>query len=109
MAKEVRSMETINLEAELMTVEEKQFIRITAEPVIDIPISDDNPNAVKSAFCALIRKLRSGPLRISLMEAENDLFYQVSTAYLDQLNGELAAIYEEMEKQGFIDSEGEES
>jgi hypothetical protein len=94
-------METI--EAELVSTGEKYFIKINAEPEILIPISEDNANTVKSAFSALIRRLKSGLFKVVLKEAEKDLFYHVATEYLGQLNGELAEVYEEMEQFGFID------
>ena len=102
-------METIELKAELVSVEEKRFIHINADPVIRIPISDDNPKAVKSAFCKLIQLLKGGPHSISLEETKNDLFYQVATSYIGQLNGELATVYDEMKEHGFVDSKCDES
>lgn len=95
-------MET--LEAELVSKGEDFFIQINDEPRIRIPISDDNANAVKSAFNLLIRRLRKGPLMITLKEAEKDLFYNVAVEYLEQLNRELAEVYEEMQQHGFINA-----
>ncbi|MRR57832.1 MAG: hypothetical protein EG824_06430 [Deltaproteobacteria bacterium] len=99
-------METI--EAELVSTGEKYFIQINDEPEILIPISEDNANTVKSAFNALIRRLRRGPFEIALKEAEKDLFYHVATEYLDQLNGELIEVYEEMDQYGFVEGGDEE-
>lgn len=93
-------METI--EAELISTEEEYFIKINADPEISIPISEDNANAVKSAFNALIVRLKNGLFEVVLKEAEKDLFYHVATEYLVQLNGELAEVYEEMEQYGFV-------
>ncbi len=97
------------IEAELVSTGEEYFIKINAKPEISIPISEDNANAVKSAFNALIRRLKSGLFEVNLKEAEKDLFYHVATEYLSQLNGELAEVYEEMEQYGFVDSTNEES
>ena len=99
-------METI--EAELVYSDEEYFIQINAEPEIRIPVSSDNANVIKSAFNALIRRLKSGPFKIALKEAEKDLFFHVATEYLEQLNRELFEIYEEMEQHEFIDNEDEQ-
>lgn len=104
-----RSMEIAEIEAELVTSEEECFIQLNAEPPITIPVSDDNPSAVKSAFCALLRLLITGRQRISLKEAGEDLFSVVATTYIEQLNGELEAIYEEMDSLGFIERHSEGS
>lgn len=98
-------METI--EAELVSVGEEYFIQINDEPTISIPISKDDAIVVKSAFNALVRRLKVSPFKIVLKEADKDLFYHVATEYISQLNGELVEVYEEMKKYGFVDSPGE--
>lgn len=105
--KEERYMEII--EAELVTVGESCFIDILDEPKISIPISNDDPNAVKSAFNSLIERLKKGEFSISLNDAEKDLFYHVAKEYIDQLNGELLDVYQEMEQYGFLESDEQES
>lgn len=100
-------METI--EAELVAVGEEYFIQINDEPTISIPVSKDDANVVKSAFNALVRRLKISPFKIILKEAEKDLFYHVATEYISQLNGELVEVYEEMKQYGFVDSPGEKS
>lgn len=91
------------IEAELVTVEDNYFIDILEDPKISIPISNDDPNEVKSAFNCLIERLKKGAFKISLKDAEKDLFYHVAKEYLDQLNGELQAVHQEMEQYGFVD------
>jgi len=100
-------METI--EAELVSVGEEYFIQINDEPTISIPVSKDDANVVKSAFNALVRRLKVSPFKIVLKEAGKDLFYNVATEYISQLNGELVEVHEEMKQYGFVDSLGEES
>lgn len=110
LVKEERYMETI--EAELVTVEDNYFIEILDEPKISIPISNDDPNAVKSAFNCLIERLKKGVFSINLKNVEDvdkDLFYNVAKEYLDQLNGELVDVYQEMEQHGFVDVGAQES
>lgn len=105
--KEERYMEII--EAELVTIEDSCFIDILDEPKISIPISNDDPNAVKSAFNSLIERLQKGEFSISLKDAEKDLFYHVAKEYLEQLNGELLDVYHEMEQYDFLVRDTEES
>lgn len=107
LAREERYMEII--EAELVTIEGEYFINILEEPKITIPISNDDPNAVKSAFNCLIERLKKGVFSISLKDADKDLFYHVAKEYLEQLNGELSDVHQEMEQYGFVDVCAQES
>jgi len=61
-------MDTV--EAELVTEEESYFIQINDSPSIRIPISEDNANAVKTAFCAILGRLRKGPIKITLKKTQ---------------------------------------
>lgn len=107
LVKEERFM--VIIEAELVTIEDKYFIDILEEPKISIPISNDDPNAVKSAFNCLIERLKKGVFSIRLKDADKDLFYHVATEYLEQLNGELLDVHQEMEQYGFLDDSAPES
>ena len=100
LAKGEEYMETI--EAEVVVVDDKHYVQINATSSISIPISDDNANAVKSAFNLLIQRLTKGPFEITLKDAEKDLFYHVASEYILQLNNELRDVYEEMTQYGFI-------
>lgn len=107
LVKEERFMEII--EAELVKNEDDYFIDILEEPKISIPISNDDPNAVKSAFNCLIERLKKGVFSISLKDADKDLFYHVAKEYLEQLNGELIDVHQEMEQYGFVEVGAQES
>lgn len=107
LVREGKYMETI--EAELVTIDGDYFINILEEPQISIPISSDDPNAVKSAFNCLIERLKKGVFSISLKDADKDLFYHVAKEYLEQLNGELLDVYQEMEQYGFVEVGAQES
>lgn len=69
-----------------------------------IPLSQDHPNEVKSAFNKLIVRLKSGLFRIELQEPGEDLFSQVSKEYLEQLNSELKEVFGEMAGAGLSDA-----
>ncbi len=107
LVREEKYMETI--EAELVTIDGDYFINILEEPQISIPISSDDPNAVKSAFNCLIERLKKGVFSISLKDADKDLFYHVAKEYLEQLNGELLDVHQEMEQYSFVDEGVQES
>lgn len=88
-------METIR--ATVQNVDEKYFIKIEAEDhEIRIPMSEDNPNEVKSAFNKLIARIKGGKFRIELEEVGEDLFSQVANEYIAQLNRELYEVFGEM-------------
>ncbi|WP_428036119.1 hypothetical protein [Amphritea sp.] len=89
------------VEAVLTTIDDKYFISIGGDPTILIPISDDDANAVKSAFNLLIERLKRGAFSINFQGSNKDLFNQVAQEYIEQLNGELADVYEEMKTYGF--------
>ncbi len=94
-------METIR--ATVQNVEEKFFIKIEAENhEIRIPMSEDNPNEVKSAFNKLIARIKDGIFRIELEEIGEDLFSQVGKEYIAQLNREIHEVSGEMVEYGLI-------
>lgn len=93
-------METI--EAETVVIDDCHYLQINTDPAIKIPISSENANDVKSAFCSLIGLLRNGVFKLELKESEKDLFYYVASEYLDQLNREMQDVYDEMGNDGFL-------
>lgn len=95
-------METIN--ASVAQIDEKHFINIaTGDAKISIPISEDKPNEVKSAFNKLITKIKEGEFQIELTEGGDDLFYYVAKEYVTQLNREIQEVYREMEQYGLLE------
>ena len=101
MESEEKSMETIK--ATVVQVEEKHFIEIEAENhTITIPMSEDKPNEVKSAFNRLIARIKDGEFQIELAEVGQDLFSQVANEYITQLNREIQEVHGEMEQYGLV-------
>ena len=108
MEKEGRFMETIK--ATIVNRDEKHFIQIQDdENTITVPISEDDPNVVKAAFNKLIERLRKGPFKIELEDVGSDLFSQIAKEYITQLNVELAGVYDEIKREGFIEEESDDS
>lgn len=88
-------METIN--ASVVEIAEKYSIKIQfANYTVMIPMSEDNPSEVKSAFNKLILRLKDGAFQIELQDIGNDLFSQVAKEYISQLNREVQEVYSEM-------------
>lgn len=90
------------IEAETVVIDDCHYLQINTDPAIKIPISSENANDVKSAFCSLIGQLRKGVFQLKLKESEKDLFYYVASEYLNQLNREMQDVYGEMENDGLL-------
>lgn len=87
------------IKASVIQVEQKHFIKIEAgDREIRIPMSEDKPNEVKSAFNKLIERIKDGEFRIELQEVGEDLFSQVANEYITQLNREIPEVYGEMKR-----------
>ena len=94
-------METIN--ANVVEDEGKYFIRMEDEGnTIRIPMSEDKPNEVKSAFNKLIARIRKGQVQVELTEVGDDLFSQVASEYITQLNREIQEVHGEMKQFGLV-------
>ena len=84
-------------------VGEKHFIKIEAgKTQISIPMSEDKPNEVKSAFNKLITQLKDGKFQIELANGGDDLFYLVAKEYITQLNKEILEVYGEMKEYSLV-------
>lgn len=87
------------VEAMVRSEGEKYFLELAfADDMIRVPISEDNPNKVKSAFNQLIERIRVGEFEIELNEVGDDLFSQVAKEYVTQLNREIGEIRADMRK-----------
>lgn len=94
-------MET--LKASVVEEDDKHFIEIEIDGEdIRIPISEDKPNEVKSAFNKLIERIKEGEFEIEFEDEGDDLFCQVAKEYITQLNREIAEVREEMAQHGLI-------
>lgn len=96
----------VTLEAKVECVEEKYFLKIAVEQgAVTIPLSDDNPNAVKSAFNKLIQRISIGEFTVKLDKTGDDLFSMVANEYLAQLNREIQEVHGQMQSYGLIKEE----
>lgn len=89
--------------AKVIQLGEKHCLAIgVGDGEIRIPLSDDKPNDVKSAFNKLLMQIKAGTLKIELEGLGDDLFSQVAKEYVSQLNKEIPVIRTEMEKRGLV-------
>jgi hypothetical protein len=94
-------METIRATVE--SIDDKYFIKIkTGDEEISIPMSEDKPNEVKSAFNKVITRIKAGEFQIKLEEIGEDLFSMVAKEYLSQLNREIQEVHGEMKQLGLL-------
>ncbi len=95
----------VTLEATVEHEQEACFLRINVEDgAVTIPLSHDDPNAVKSAFNRLIQRTRLGEFTIQLDEVRDDLFSMVANEYLAQLNREIQEVHSQMKEYGLLQS-----
>jgi hypothetical protein len=93
----------VTLDATVECVAEKYYLTINVEEgPVKIPLSDDNANAVKSAFNKLIQRIRVGEFNIKLDRVGEDLFSMVANEYIVQLNREIQEVHGQMEAYGLV-------
>ena len=81
--------------------DKKHFIKIDLEDgAVQIPMSDDKADDVKSAFNKLIIQIKKGEFQIKLESTGDDLFLQVANEYIKQLNREIKEVHAEMQQLG---------
>jgi len=66
------------------------------EAPLQIILTDDNPNNVKMVFNSLLKELKKGATEFNLADETQDLYHNICSEYLVQLNSELGTIYEEL-------------
>lgn len=94
----------VTLSASVESAEDKYFLKINVEQgAVTIPLSDDNPNAVKSAFNKLIQRIRVGEFTIKLDAVGDDLFSMVANEYLTQLNREIQEVRSQMKTHDLVE------
>ena len=94
-------MET--LKAMVENTGDNYFLRINIESGdVVIPLSDDNANAVKSAFNKLIQRIREGNIKIQLDKEDEDLFSMVAKEYITQLNKEIHEVHSQIREYGLL-------
>ncbi|NMH26526.1 hypothetical protein [Flavobacterium silvaticum] len=75
---------------------------------LEIILTDDNPNNVKSVFNVLLKELKGGAIEFELEDDKEDLYRHICTEYISQLNGEMKAIYQELDDYDLLEEEDDE-
>jgi len=92
------------LKVEVIEENFRHYICIDSEGEgLRIPLSEDNPNAIKLVFNKLITRLKGGKYELTMGDAGQDLFSQVAKEYVVQLNRELKEVYKDLEHYGLIE------
>ncbi len=67
-----------------------------------IPLTKDEPLAIKSVFNDLILKLKEKEFEFKIQEPGDDLFSQIAKEYIKQLNTELKSVFKELSDYGLV-------
>lgn len=70
---------------------------------LEFPLSEDKAAEVKKAFNRLLVRLKAGAFEVVLVEVGDDLFSQVASEYIKQLNKEMVEVRAEMVQYGLVD------
>lgn len=81
------------INATVESLDDRFFIKIKFnDEEIIIPMSEDNPNEVKSAFNKIIARIKGAEFQIKLDKVDENLYSLVANEYLTQLNREINEI-----------------
>ena len=75
------------------------------ETVLDIILTEDKPNDVKSVFNKLLEQLKIGEFDFSFSDDKEDLYHHICKEYITQLNAELKSTYKELQDNGLLKTE----
>lgn len=69
---------------------------------LDIVLTEDKPNEVKSVFNKLLEQLKKAEFYFNLEDNEGDLYHHICEEYIKQLNVELKSTYKELKDHGLV-------
>jgi hypothetical protein len=78
---------------------------VLGETTLDIVLTEDKPNEVKTVFNKLLKQLKSGEFDFCLSDEKEDLYYHICDEYITQLNTELKSTYKELQDNGLLETE----
>lgn len=70
--------------------------------VLDIELTEDKPNDVKSVFNKLLELLKSEVFDFTLSDEKEDLYHHICKEYITQLNAELKSTFQEIKDNGLL-------
>ncbi len=93
--REGKFMETYN--ASVINKDDNWFLVLSISGGdLSIPLTQDEPLAIKSVFNQLILKLKEKEFKFNFQDTGNDLFTQIAKEYIKQLNTELSSVHKEL-------------
>lgn len=95
--KEERYMETHKATINRAENKTSLVLHIEEGVELEIELTEDKPNEVKSVFNKLISFLKKNPFEFELEDDKEDLYFHICTEYISQLNAELSSIHQELE------------
>jgi hypothetical protein len=99
--KEEKYMALHNMTTHNATIERKDnsaILKLALEKtVLDIALTEDKPNDVKTVFNKLMEQLKNGE--------KEDLYFHICKEYIIQLNAELKSTYKELQDNGLLKTE----
>lgn len=69
---------------------------------LDIVLTEDKPNDVKSVFNKLLEQLKIGVFDFTLSDEKEDLYHHICKEYITQLNAELKSTFQELADNGLL-------
>jgi len=75
------------------------------ETILDIVLTEDKPNDVKTVFNKLLEQLKRGEFDFNLSDEKEDLYFHICKEYITQLNAELKSTYKELQDNGLLKTE----
>jgi len=75
------------------------------ETALDIVLTEDKPNDVKTVFNKLLKQLKNGEFSFNLTDEKEDLYFHICKEYITQLNAELKSTYKELQDNGLLKTE----
>ncbi|PRX41229.1 hypothetical protein SAMN05878281_3251 [Salegentibacter salegens] len=103
MEKEEKYMET--KKAKITRSDDKTILLLELDENLEIVVTEDNPNNIKTAFNKLIIELKKGLFEFELEDDKDDLYNNICSEYLNQLNSEMISVFEELEDYELLDLE----
>ena len=88
------------------TIERKEtvttLILVINGEELNIVLTEDNPNEVKTVFNRLLTHLKDDKIEFNLTDDKEDLYFHICKEYITQLNAELESTYTELEDNGLL-------
>lgn len=97
------------METKKATIKREQLhtylVLAIGENPIQITLTDDNPNNVKSAFNLILKYLKRGLFEFQLHDESSDLYNNICVEYVNQLNADIRTIHAELESYELTENE----